>query len=77
MSEGGFINMKSVKSAASCQSGLTFWRSLNGQPSLRLFRFENDHKDVGDIYMLVTESISQFWGRRPLYAHTKIFQFDP
>ena len=46
MSEGGFINMKSVKSAASCQSGLTFWRSLNGQPSLRLFRFVNDHKDV-------------------------------
>ena len=39
--EGGFINMKSVKSAASCQSGLTFWSNLNGQPSLRLFGFEN------------------------------------
>ena len=58
MSEGGFINMKSVKSAASCQSGLTFWSSLNGQPSLRLFRFENGHKDVDDIFMLATESRS-------------------
>ena len=56
MREGGFINMKSVKSAASCQSGLTFWSSLNGQPSLRLFRFENGQNDI---YMLVTESRSQ------------------
>ena len=48
--------MKSVKSAASCQSGLTFWSSLNGQPSLRLFRFENGQNDI---YMLVTESRSQ------------------
>ena len=62
MSEGGFINMKSVKSAASCQSGLTFWSSLNGQPSLILFRFENGQKDVDDIYMLVTESKSRWHG---------------